>query len=134
MQKVLNFSVVLKTPDDQKWGTLSSDNKTWNGMISELLDNKIDICSSGLSITYDRAVVSDFRYMCNEVQPHHSVLKIVLHAFIFAAYHYSMGQKPFWHFSRMAQRSIGLFTCTYFLLLHGPYALWLYCLCQWYSY
>ena len=61
MQKVLNFTIVLKTPDDQKWGTLASDGKTWNGMISELLDDKIDMCSSGLSITYNRAVVSDFR-------------------------------------------------------------------------
>ena len=61
MQKVLNFTIVLKTPDDQKWGTLADDNKTWNGMISELIDDKIDICTSGLSITFNRAEVSDFR-------------------------------------------------------------------------
>ena len=60
LQKVLNFSIALKTPDDKQWGTLSSDNKTWNGMISELLDDKIDICTSGQSITFDRAAAIDF--------------------------------------------------------------------------
>ena len=60
LQKVLNFSIALRTPDDEQWGTLSSDGKTWNGMISELLDDKIDICTSGLSITFDRATATEF--------------------------------------------------------------------------
>ena len=63
LQKLLNFTIVLKSPDDKQWGTLESDGKTWNGMIFELLDDKIDICTSGLSITHDRAVVADFRYV-----------------------------------------------------------------------
>ena len=66
LQKVLNFTIVLKTPNDGKWGTQVSDNtdnKTWNGMILELLNDEIDICTSGLSITFDRAEASDFRYL-----------------------------------------------------------------------
>ena len=139
MQKLLNFTIVLKSPDDQKWGTLESDGKTWNGMISELLDDKIDICTSGLSITYDRAKVSDFRYICNEcrsagvqgdleakfvcftkvepaTQSQHNIF------ISFAAYQYSMEQKPFWDTSRMAHRSIGLFMLKYSLPLYGPCA------------
>ena len=67
---MLNFTIVLKTPNDGKWGTLASDdtdNKTWNGMILELLNDEIDICTSGLSITFDRAEASDFRYLVEHV-------------------------------------------------------------------
>ena len=66
LQKLLNFTIVLKSPDDKKWGTLSSDGKTWNGIVSELLHDKIDISTSGLTVTYDRAEVFDYRYICKE--------------------------------------------------------------------
>ena len=67
LQKVLNFTIVLKTPNEGTWGNLS-DNKTWNGMILDLLNDEIDICTSGLTITFDRAEASDFRYLVGYVQ------------------------------------------------------------------
>ena len=70
---MLNFTIALKTPNDGKWGTPGSDdtdNKTWNGMILELLNDEIDICTSGLSITFDRAEASDFRYLVRHLFIH----------------------------------------------------------------
>ena len=58
---MLNFTLILSSPVDEKWGSISEDGKTWNGMIRELVDNEIDMCAAGLSITFDRAMVTDFR-------------------------------------------------------------------------
>ena len=59
--QMLNFTLHLGSPEDEKWGSLSKDGKTWNGMIRELVDDEIDICAAGLSITFDRAMATDFR-------------------------------------------------------------------------
>ena len=56
---MLNFTVLQRTPFDKKWGSLNG--KTWNGMILELTKDELDLCSSGLSITYDRALAADYR-------------------------------------------------------------------------
>ena len=61
LQQMLNFTVEQRAPFDKKWGSLAKDGKTWNGMILELTKDELDICSSGLTITYDRAMVVDFR-------------------------------------------------------------------------
>ena len=58
---MLNFTVEQRAPFDKKWGALAKDGKTWNGMTLELTKDELDMCSSGLSITYDRAQATDFR-------------------------------------------------------------------------
>ena len=60
---MLNFTVQQRTPFDKKWGSLTKDGNTWiwNGMILELTKDELDLCSSGLSITYDRALAADYR-------------------------------------------------------------------------
>ena len=61
LQQMLNFTLNLGSPEDKKWGGLSKDGKTWNGMVRELVDDEIDMCAAGLSITFDRAMATDFR-------------------------------------------------------------------------
>ena len=61
LQKMMNFTVEQRAPHDKKWGSLKKDGKTWNGMILELTRDELDLCSSGLSITYDRALAADYR-------------------------------------------------------------------------
>ena len=63
LQRILNFTVATRMPHDKKWGLLESDGKTWNGMIKELIDGDIDIASGGLAISFDRAIVVDYRYL-----------------------------------------------------------------------
>ena len=58
---MLNFTVIQRAPYDKQWGSLAKDGKTWNGMILELINDKLDIATSGLSITYDRALAVDYR-------------------------------------------------------------------------
>ena len=58
---MLNFTVEQRAPFDKKWGALAKDGKTWNGMILELTKDELDLASGGISITYDRALVVDFR-------------------------------------------------------------------------
>ena len=60
MQRVLNFTVTTRKPYDKKWGLLESDGQ-WNGMIRELVDGTIDIASGGLAISFERALVVDYR-------------------------------------------------------------------------
>ena len=55
-------SVVIDGGRNWKDGyRILGDGKTWNGMIRELVDDEIDICAAGLSITFDRAMATDFR-------------------------------------------------------------------------
>ena len=61
LKQMTNFTLKLGSPEDKKWGALEKDGKTWNGMIRELVDDEIDICAAGLSITFDRAMATDFR-------------------------------------------------------------------------
>ena len=61
LRQMLNFTLKLGSPQDKKWGSLSKDGKVWNGMIRQLLDDEIDMCAAGLSITFDRAMATDFR-------------------------------------------------------------------------
>ena len=61
LQKMLNFTVIQRAPYDKQWGSLAKDGKTWNGMILELMNGELDIATSGLSITYDRALAVDYR-------------------------------------------------------------------------
>ena len=42
LQEILNFTYTLKPPPDNKWGSLQS-NGQWNGMINELIQERIDI-------------------------------------------------------------------------------------------
>ena len=58
---MLNFTLKLGSPEDEKWGSLAEDGKTWNGMIRQVVDDEIDMCAAGLSITFERAKVTDFR-------------------------------------------------------------------------
>ena len=60
LAKSLNFTMTTRTPYDRKWGLLESDGK-WNGMIRELIDGDIDIASGGLAISFERAMVVDYR-------------------------------------------------------------------------
>ena len=59
LKQMTNFTLKLGSPEDKKWGSL--DGETWNGMIRELVDDEIDMCAAGLSITFDRAMATDFR-------------------------------------------------------------------------
>ena len=61
LMKMTNFTLKLGSPKDKKWGSLSKDGKTWNGMIREVVHGEIDMCAAGLSITFDRAMATDFR-------------------------------------------------------------------------
>lgn len=52
--------MTTRKPYDKKWGLLESDGQ-WNGMIRELVDGTIDIASGGLAISFERALVVDYR-------------------------------------------------------------------------
>ncbi len=56
----LNFTYELVQPKDKKWGSLDLDGKTWNGLVKELMENRIDITTSGLTQTLDRHKAVDF--------------------------------------------------------------------------
>ena len=60
LSKRLNFTQVMLEPSDGKWGGLEPDGKTWNGLIKMLIDDKIDISTSGLTQFLERAGVVDF--------------------------------------------------------------------------
>ena len=65
LMKMTNFTLKLGSPADKKWGALSKDGTTWNGMIRQIVDDEIDMCAAGLSITFDRAMATDFRFLCH---------------------------------------------------------------------
>ena len=42
LQEVMNFTYVLKPPEDGEWGAVKDDN-TWTGMVGMLAAKEIDI-------------------------------------------------------------------------------------------
>ena len=60
LQSKLNFTSVVKSPPDGKWGDLNDDNLTWNGMIGELTKKNADISTAGLGRNFVRDKVVDY--------------------------------------------------------------------------
>lgn len=59
MAKDLNFTYEVIEPEDGKWG-VEIGNGSWNGMIGEVMREKIDFAAAGFSITAARQMVVDF--------------------------------------------------------------------------
>ncbi|XP_074601075.1 glutamate receptor ionotropic, NMDA 2B-like isoform X2 [Brevipalpus obovatus] len=57
--KDLGFSYELYRVEDEAWGVLSV-NRTWNGLVAELLDDKADIVVTSIKINSDRQAYIDF--------------------------------------------------------------------------
>uniref|UniRef100_T1JWS9 Glutamate receptor ionotropic, NMDA 2B n=1 Tax=Tetranychus urticae TaxID=32264 RepID=T1JWS9_TETUR len=55
----LRFSYELSRVEDGAWGVLSQ-NRTWNGLIAELLDHKADVVATSIKINSDRQAYVDF--------------------------------------------------------------------------
>ena len=73
LQARLNFSIKAVSPTDGKWGALKDDNKTWSGMIGELIEGKADISTAGLSRSLERNDVvewgiTNFEYVNTLIQ------------------------------------------------------------------
>ncbi|XP_052792191.1 glutamate receptor 2-like [Mya arenaria] len=60
MYKKNKFEYVIKLVDDNMYGNFDPTNKTWTGMIGELIQKKADVCIAPLTILYDREKVVDF--------------------------------------------------------------------------
>lgn len=58
--KILGFNYTINPVGDGKYGSYNSKNKTWNGMIGELLSQKADLAVADLTITYEREQGVDF--------------------------------------------------------------------------
>ena len=74
LQASLNFSIKSVSPIDGKWGALKDDNKSWSGMIGELVEGKADISTAGLSRSLERNDVvewgiTSFEYVNTLIQP-----------------------------------------------------------------
>ncbi|KAJ9573764.1 hypothetical protein L9F63_008847 [Diploptera punctata] len=59
LEKQLNFTTEFSTPEDQAWGSLTS-NGTWNGMIGMILRNEVEYAVTEFTMTSLRAQVVDF--------------------------------------------------------------------------
>ena len=60
LQSVMNFTLEWTTPEDGNWGTLSPDTGQFDGMVGQLMRNEIDISTSGLTVTAERAHYIDY--------------------------------------------------------------------------
>ena len=59
LQQDLNFTYEYVRPADNKYGGLDPDTRTWNGMIRDILDRKIDL-TIALSINTERSQYIDY--------------------------------------------------------------------------
>ena len=57
---ILGFNYTIKIVADGNYGSYNEKNKTWNGMIGELLSQKADLAVADLTITYERETGVDF--------------------------------------------------------------------------
>ncbi|XP_053211096.1 glutamate receptor ionotropic, NMDA 2B-like isoform X2 [Panonychus citri] len=55
----LKFTYELSRVEDGAWGVLTQ-NRTWNGLIAELLDHKADVVATSIKINSDRQAYVDF--------------------------------------------------------------------------
>jgi hypothetical protein len=60
LKRTLNFSVTTSPSKDGKWGISLEDGKGWNGLMGELMNKEIDVCSAGLSHIKERDLAVDF--------------------------------------------------------------------------
>ncbi|XP_064649551.1 glutamate receptor ionotropic, delta-2-like [Lineus longissimus] len=58
LARVLNFTYEVTEPPDLFWGIKQTDGQ-WNGMIREVLDEKVDFAAACFSVTADRQHVTD---------------------------------------------------------------------------
>ena len=57
---ILGFNYTINLVADGNYGSYNEKNKTWNGMIGELLSQKADLAVADLTITYERETGVDF--------------------------------------------------------------------------
>ena len=57
---ILGFNYTINIVADGNYGSYNDKNKTWNGMIGELLSQKADLAVADLTITYERETGVDF--------------------------------------------------------------------------
>ncbi len=62
LSKVMNFTYLTVLPKDGKWGSQSSINGTWNGLMGRVAEGMADISGSGLTWTLERDAVVDFSH------------------------------------------------------------------------
>lgn len=60
LAKVLKFSYEFIEPTDRQFGTYDHETETWNGLIGDLLSNKIDMIAMDLSVSFERKTFIDF--------------------------------------------------------------------------
>jgi len=51
MAKVLNFTLVVFSPEDGDWGR-TTDNGTWNGNMAEVINDRADLAIGCLNMEY----------------------------------------------------------------------------------
>ena len=51
---MLGFNYTFRLQDDGVYGSLNRETNEWNGMIRELLDSRVDLAITDLTITSDR--------------------------------------------------------------------------------
>ncbi len=62
LSKVMNFTYATVLPKDCKWGSQSSVNGTWNGLVGIVADGVADMSGSGPTWTLERDTVVDFSH------------------------------------------------------------------------
>nr|AHA51372.1 ANF_receptor domain-containing protein [Euplokamis dunlapae]AQX17744.1 ionotropic glutamate receptor [Euplokamis dunlapae] len=60
LAKDLGFNYTFVKPPDNKFGGLDADGETWNGNIKELLENRIDMITTDMSVNSLRTKAIDF--------------------------------------------------------------------------
>ena len=80
----MNFTYTLVKPADGKWGAINPDG-TWNGLVGELADQKIDIAPSPLKVTEERSTVCTFASPITQIY-HTLFIKNPAENFNFLAY------------------------------------------------
>ncbi|XP_064105620.1 LOW QUALITY PROTEIN: glutamate receptor ionotropic, kainate 2-like [Macrobrachium nipponense] len=60
VSELLGFNYTFKMADDGRHGKFVKKLERWDGMIGELLDQKVDLAIGDLTITYEREQVVDF--------------------------------------------------------------------------